>query len=282
MKEHLLSPPTPVQRCKWFAHIKIFCLVLLTGLVSTAALAQSTNVTGTITSSDDNTPLPGVTILLKGTTIGTTTDIDGKFKLSAPDANGTLIVSFIGYATKEVPIGSQTVIDVALQTDVTELGEVVVVGYGTVKKKDLTGSVGVIEPDQIVKRGALNPMEAVQGQVAGVDISNSTGRAGAPFKIQIRGQQSLAGGDPLYVVDGVITDGIAFLNPQDIERIDILKDASSTAIYGSRGAYGVVLVTTKQGASVKDKSVISYDGYVGVRQSVRMPEFMPGDKWWNF
>ena len=257
------------------------CYLLLGMTISFQASAQIT-VTGKVTSTDDGASLPGVSVLVKGTTTGTTTDTDGAYKLTVPDQNATLVFSFIGYAPQEQVVGSRTSIDVGLQADLTELSEVVVVGYGTVKKNDLTGSVGVIDPEQITKRGALNPMEAVQGQVAGVDISNSTGRAGSGFKIQIRGQQSLQGGEPLYVVDGVITGGIDFLNPQDIERIDILKDASSTAIYGSRGAYGVVLVTTKQGASVRQKAVISYDGYYGVRKSVRMPDFMPGDKWWNF
>ncbi|QEC53779.1 SusC/RagA family TonB-linked outer membrane protein [Anseongella ginsenosidimutans] len=174
-------------------------------------------------------------------------------------------------------------LDIQLAADVQSLDEVVVVGYGTVRKKDLTGAVAVVDNEQLNRRGALNPVEAMQGQVAGVDISNSSGRAGAGFDIRIRGQQSIQGGrDPLYVVDGVITDGIEFLNPQDIARVDILKDASSAAIYGSRGAYGVVLVTTKQGADVNRKAVISYDGYMGVRNVARMPEFMSGDKWMNW
>jgi TonB-linked SusC/RagA family outer membrane protein len=160
---------------------------------------------------------------------------------------------------------------------------VVVVGYGSVKKTDLTGAVGLADNEQITKRSTLSVMEAMQGQVAGVDISSANGRAGSGFNIQIRGVQSLQGGQPLYVVDGVIVpDGIDFLNPQDIERVDILKDASSTAIYGSRGAYGVVLVTTKGGSSQKDKAVIAYDGYVGIREVARMPDFMDGTTWWNW
>ena len=179
-------------------------------------------------------------------------------------------------------MGSRTTIDIILSPDITELGEVVVVGYGTVKKSDMTGAVASVDPKQITKVGSVGALESMQGQVAGVSISNPTGRPGAGFKIQIRGQQSLKGGNPLYVVDGVITDNIDFLNPQDIERMDILKDASSLAIYGSRGAYGVVIVTTKQGSSVKQKASISYDGYYGVRKAARLPEFMDGDTWWNF
>lgn len=240
------------------------------------------SVSGTVTDGADGSPLPGVNVLIKGSTVGTTTDADGKFRLNAPDENATLIFSFIGYTTQEVGINGRSVIDVKLATDATELSEVVVVGYGTVKKTDLTGSVAVVDNEALVKRGAVNPMEAIQGQIAGVDVSNSTGRAGSQFNIQIRGQQSFAGGSPLYVVDGVITGGIDFLNPQDIERIDILKDASSTAIYGSRGAYGVVIVTTKQGSSARQKAVISYDGYYGVRNVARMPDFMDGDTWMDW
>lgn len=239
-------------------------------------------VSGRITDAADGSPVPGVNVLVKGTSSGTTSDSDGRYALNAPDGDAVLIFSFIGYQTQEVSINSRSVIDIGLTQSAQELSEVVVVGYGTVQKKDLTGSVAVIDNEQLVQRGALNPLEAMQGQVAGVDISNSSGRAGSGFNIQIRGQQSIQGGNPLYVVDGVITDGIEFLNPQDIERIDILKDASSTAIYGSLGAYGVVLVTTKQGSNVKDRATISYDGYYGVRKVARLPEFMDGDTWMNW
>ncbi|MBT1704032.1 SusC/RagA family TonB-linked outer membrane protein [Chryseosolibacter indicus] len=261
---------------------RILLFVLLALYLPIHAFSQSTTVTGKVTSADDGSGLPGVTVLLKNSTTGTTTDTDGNYRISVPDLNGVLVFSFIGYASQEVSIGSRTSIDVAMSPDVTELNEVVVVGYGTVKKTDLTGSVATIEPDQITKRGPVSALEGVQGQVAGVDISNPSGRAGAGFKVQIRGQQSLKGGNPLYVVDGVITDNIDFLNPQDIERMDILKDASSTAIYGSRGAYGVVIVTTRQGASVKRKATISYDGYYGWRTPARLPDFMDGTTWWNF
>lgn len=244
--------------------------------------AADFTVSGRITDAADGAPVPGVNVLVKGTTSGTTSDSDGRYTLNAPDGDAVLVFSFIGYVTQEVSVNSRQVIDITLTQDAQELSEVVVVGYGTIQKKDLTGSVSVIDNEQLVKRGTVNPLEAMQGQVAGVDISNSSGRAGSGFNIQIRGQQSIEGGSPLYVVDGVITDGIEFLNPQDIERIDILKDASSTAIYGSRGAYGVVLVTTKQGSNVQDRATIAYDGYYGVRTVARLPEFMDGDTWMNW
>jgi TonB-linked SusC/RagA family outer membrane protein len=262
--------------------MKKLLLVCFAWVFALPLLAQERTIAGKVTAAEDRSPLPGVSVLLEGTTRGTVTDADGAFSLSVPDGEGALVFSFIGYVSERVPLTTATNITIVLTADIQSLQEVVVVGYGTVKKNDLTGSVVTIDPEQITKRGTTTPMEGLQGQATGVDISNSTGRAGSSFKIQIRGQQSLSGGQPLYVVDGVITDNIDFLNPQDIERIDILKDASSTAIYGSRGAYGVVIVTTKRGASVKQKAVISYDGYYGVRKAARLPDFMPGDKWWEF
>lgn len=268
-----------LQACRFW---KAACLAIcLMGSLSVSA--QEVTVKGKVTSVDDGSALPGVTIMEKGTSNGTTSDANGEYSLRISDASGVLVFSFIGYAQQEIAVNSQTAINVSMSPDITELSEVVVVGYGTVKKTDLTGSVGLVDSEQITKRATLNPMEAMQGQVAGVDISSANGRAGTGFNIQIRGVQSVEGGKPLYVVDGVIVpDGIDFLNPQDIERIDVLKDASSTAIYGSRGAYGVVIVTTKSGAGSKEKAVISYDGYVGVRNVARMPEFMDGTTWWNW
>ncbi|MEJ1237756.1 TonB-dependent receptor [Chryseolinea sp. T2] len=274
------SPPLPLSQRR-LALFTLNALFALGVLLASPAFAQST-ISGKVTSSEDNAPLPGVSILIKGSQTGTTTDVDGSFNLQAIPSD-VLVFSFIGYATQELPVNQQTTFNITMATDLQQLSEVVVVGYGTVKKTDLTGAVGLVDNKQLTQRGAVNVMDAMQGQVAGVDVSNSTGRAGSGFNIQIRGVQSFKGGQPLYVVDGVIMpEGISFLNPQDIERIDILKDASSAAIYGSRGAYGVVLVTTKGGASVKDQAVISYDGYVGVRQAARLPKFMDGDTWWNW
>jgi TonB-dependent starch-binding outer membrane protein SusC len=271
-----------LKRTSCFGSLPALFLLLLLSAMSFTTSAQGQVVSGTVISDDDKSPLPGVTVLEKGTSNGTSTDSDGKFSLRVSDQNATLILTFIGYAAQEVALNGRTTLDVSMQSDITQLSEVVVVGYGTVKKSDLTGSVVNIDNEQLTKRGSVSALEGVQGRVAGVDVSNPTGRAGAGFKIQIRGQQSLKGGNPLYVVDGVIMDGIDFLNPQDIERMDILKDASSTAIYGSRGAYGVVIVTTKKGAVSKGKATISYDGYYGVREPARLPDFMDGDTWWNF
>lgn len=264
-----------------YRHVPLLVAALLLA-VAHLGYAQTIRVTGKVTADDDGSPVPGATVLVQGTTNGTITDINGDYSLQVDDPNAVLVFSYVGYLTEEIPVNNRSVIDISLMADITELMEVVVVGYGTVQKKDLTGSVAVVDGSSIAERGTVSPLQAVQGQVAGVDISAGSGRAGSDFSIQIRGQNSLVGGSPLYVVDGVIVDNINFINPQDIERMDILKDASSTAIYGSRGSNGVVLVTTKQGTGVKGGANISYDGYVGVRQNVRQPDFMDGDEWFRF
>jgi len=282
MTHSLLYASPPGKPRSRFSGLKVTSLSVILGLCFSVSVFAQNVVTGKVTSSDDGAPLPGVSVLIKGTTKGTATDTDGVFSIAASSGD-VLVFSFIGYAAQEASVGSQTSINIILAPDLQELAEVVVVGYGTVKKTDLTGSVGLVDNEQLVKRGTVGAVEAMQGQVAGVDISSSNGRPGSNFNIQIRGVQSVQGGQPLYVVDGVIMpEGIGFLNPQDIERVDILKDASSAAIYGSRGAYGVVLVTTKAGSNVKQKAVISYDGFVGVRKAARLPDFMDGDTWWNW
>lgn len=238
-------------------------------------------VSGQVISEEDGMGMPGVTVMVKGTATGTTTDLEGNYAIEVPSAESVLVFSSIGFVTQEVPVNGRTTLNISLEPDLKQLEEVVVVGYGIQKKTDLTGAVANIGGEEIAERGTVNPLQAVQGQVAGVDISTGSGRAGAGFEIQIRGQNSLAGGEPLFVVDGVIVDGIDFINPQDIESLNILKDASSTAIYGSRGSNGVVIVTTKQGANVEGTS-ISYEGYAGVRQNARVPDFMSGDQWWEY
>ena len=264
--------------CKRVLGIPIF---LLSFFVTSQLYAQDI-VKGTVASSEGGELLPGVSVLVKGTTVGSVTDLNGNYSVKATQGD-VLQFSYIGFETQEIEVGSATTLDIQLVPDLEELEEVIVVGYGTVKKTDITGSVSSIDSKDIAKIGSTSAVQAVQGKLAGVNISQSSGRAGAGFSIQIRGQNSLSAKDPLYVVDGVVTDGIDFLNPQDIERIDVLKDASSTAIYGSRGTNGVVIVTTKGGTGVKEgKATISYDGYYGVRQIARMPDFMNGDEWWEF
>lgn len=247
------------------------------------AFAQGRQITGTVI---DNTgePVIGANVLEVGTTNGVITDIDGNFKLQDVQPNAKLQVSFIGYITQTITVGNQTNIKVTLKEDAQALDEVVVVGYGVQKKSDLTGSVGSVDNAKLAGKGASTVMESLQGQVAGVDISQSSSRVGESFNIAIRGKSTLGSSTkPLYVVDGVITDDINFLNPADIEKIDILKDASSTAIYGSRATNGVVIVTTKQAKAGNDMKVsVSYDGYAGYKTVARMPEFMDDVEWMDF
>jgi len=257
----------------------LFIFLLLPWCIS-AVYGQTNKVTGKVID-DKGAGLPGVSVKIKGATGGGVTNGDGNFSITAP-ANATLIFASVGYESKEVPLGTRTNITVTLSGASKELDQVVVVGYGTQRKSQVATAVGSIEGRSIAQRGTVSAIQGAQGQVAGVDIAASSGRTGANYNIQIRGQNSLAGGQPLYVVDGVIVPDINFLNPQDIERFDILKDAASTAIYGSRGSNGVVLVTTKNGTSVKGSTSISYDGYVGIRNVTRMPDFMTGPEWWEY
>ncbi|MBC8053020.1 MAG: TonB-dependent receptor [Sphingobacteriaceae bacterium] len=225
--------------------------------------------------------LIGVSIKVKGTSNGVTTNENGEFALTVPE-NATLVFSYLGFETLELKLAGQTKLNITLQQSVSQLNEVVVVGYGTQRRAQVATAVASVRGEDIAQRGTVGPLQAIQGQVAGVDIRTASGRAGAAYNIQIRGQNSLNPAAPLFVVDGVIVDNIDFLNSQDIEKIDVLKDAASTAVYGSRGSNGVVQVTTKGKSSVKAGATISYDGYVGIRKIARMPDFMGGDEWFEY
>ncbi len=244
-------------------------------------------VTGTVISGTDNMPLPGVNIVVKGTSIGTISDMQGKYNITVSESGSILVFSMIGMLTEEIQVTNQTVINITMIEDLIGIDEIVVVGYGTMKKSDLTGSVGSIETKSLVERGTPSLLESMQGAVAGVSITQSGGRsASSGYDIQIRGKSSINSEvSPLYVVDGVIVGDIDFLNPQDIERIDILKDASSTAIYGSRATAGVVMITTKSGKTMEgreSKPTVTYDGYYGQTQIARMPDFMEAQEFYNF
>lgn len=213
---------------------------------------------------------------------GAVTDIDGNFSIPNVSEKSKLKVSYIGYVTQTLPVGNKAEFNIIMQEDQAELQEVVVVGYGTMKKSDLTGSVSSVGTEKLNAKGATTLMENLQGATPGVNITQSSSRAGGGFDIEIRGKSTLgSNNNPLYVVDGVISDDINWLNPQDIERIDVLKDASSTAIYGSRATNGVVIVTTKsaktQGGKAS-KPTISYDGYYGIVTTAREPDFMSGSQ----
>lgn len=216
------------------------------------AVQQNHNVTGKIID-ENGEPMIGVSVLVKGTNVGAITDFDGNFKIKTPNGAKELQITYTGYKAQTVTITSDDLI-IKMEPDNQLLDEVVVVGYGTQKKSDLTGSVGSLDTEKLVAKGAPSMMESLQGAVPGVQITQNSSRAGGGFNIQIRGKSSMNNDSgPLYVVDGVVTDNIQFLNPQDIERVDILKDASSTAIYGSRATEGVVMVTTKSAKSAKGK-----------------------------
>ncbi|MDB5262149.1 MAG: SusC/RagA family TonB-linked outer membrane protein, partial [Adhaeribacter sp.] len=235
-------------------------------LVTAGAWAQSNTIKGRVTD-DKGEGLPGVTVLIKGTTNGTTTDATGTYTLNAPNGNGTLVVSFIGYLTKEVAINNQTTVNFALTPDAKALEEVVVVGYGTQRKSDMTGAVGSVKAEALQERPAASLNQALAGRVTGANVSVNSGRPGGRANIRIRGNTSVSvTNNPLYVIDGVIlnvtnlTNGstpIDYINPNDIASIEVLKDASATAIYGARGANGVILVTTKRGST--DGGRINYD-----------------------
>jgi TonB-dependent starch-binding outer membrane protein SusC len=250
---------------KFYLSLNRYVTVLLI-LVTTMAWSQSRTVTGKVLSADDQSPLPGVNVVEKGTNNGTATDADGSFSLNVSD-NSTLVFSFVGYASQEVAVGSQTSINVNLESDVTALSEVVVIGYGEVTKRDATGAVASVKASEFNQGVIFSPEQLIQGKTAGVQMTSASGNPGDGVQLRIRGTTSIrSNNNPLFVVDGVPlaggtqpasadvgfgntqdTNPMNFLNPNDIESISILKDASATAIYGSRGANGVVIITTKGG-----------------------------------
>ena len=229
-------------------------------------------------------PVIGATVLEKGTKNAVITDFDGNFTIKTQGGK-VLTISYIGMVSQDVNIAGKTNVNVVLKEDANTLQDVVVVGYGTMKKTDLTGSVSSVNTEQLNAKGAPSVLGNLQGSNPGVNITQTSGRGGS-YSIEIRGRSSInSKTTPLYVVDGVMCDDIDWLNPQDIERIDILKDASSTAIYGSRATAGVVMVTTKSGTTVNKqatKPTISYDGYYGWSKTARMPEFMDGQQFYDF
>lgn len=260
--------------------VGLFAMLLWTNPL--IALSQTKMVTGKVMD-ENGDPLIGATILVMGTTNGTTSDIDGSFSLSNVPEDGVLRVSYIGYVTQEIPVAGQSVIVVTMLEEAIGLEEVVAIGYGVQRKSDLTGAVVSVSAEDLTKQAVNNVFEAMLGKAAGVDITTSQ-RPGEIGSIHIRGTRSLnADNAPLYVVDGVplmSSSGIESLNPQDIESIDILKDASSTAIYGSRGANGVILVTTKKG--VEGKLTINYSGSVVLEQMDWKSEYMNAEQFIDF
>ena len=223
---------------------------------------QNKKVSGKVTDRS-GVSLPGVSVVVKGTTTGIVTDTDGKFSLSVPDNATTLTFSFVGMQTQDIAIGGKSVVDVALLDETTAIDEVVAIGYGTMKKKDLTGSVTNLSADRLLDRPAMNVAQAIGGKVAGVKIIERSGAPGGNAMIRVRGTNSInSANDPLFVVDGVVgvANALGILNPNEIQSMDVLKDASATAIYGARGSNGVILITTKRG--IAGKTQVEYNGYV--------------------
>ncbi len=258
--------------------ISLFCFALL----SFGFLQAQSTVSGTVVDSTDM-PLPGVNIVVKGTNNGTTTDFDGNYSLDEVADDATLVFSFVGFAQQEIPVDGRQTINITMQEDADALSEVVVIGYGNVQRRDATGAVSTVSSEDFNQGVISSPEELIQGKTAGLQITTSSGEPGAGINIRIRGTTSVRGGnDPLFVVDGVPLAGdetaagggdvgfgtstsknpLNFLNPNDIESISVLKDASATAIYGSRGANGVVIITTKQGRGAK--GMLDYSSNVGV------------------
>lgn len=242
-----------------FTNVRRFALLILSMVLSTGfLLAQEKTITGTVTAEGEG-PLPGVNVTVQGTTTGAITDVNGTYKLTVPGPDAVLVFSSIGYQNQSVTVGSQTVINAVMKTEVTGLSEVVVTGYTTQRRRDLTGSVGVVQPAELTAVPTGNVSSALQGRTSGVTVVGN-GQPGSSAKVRIRGFSSFENNDPLYVVDGVPTQDISSLNPQDIQSLSVLKDAGAASIYGSRASNGVIIITTKSG----QKGVnISYNVYTG-------------------
>lgn len=249
---------------------------LMAVLVSYYSAAQMITVKGRVVDANDGTALPGVNILVKGTSIGSVSNADGQFSISVPSLESVLVVSFVGYKTLEVPVQGRESLTITLEADVIALGEVVVVGYGTVKKSDLTGSVASIRGKDLTTVPAINPLQSLQGKVAGVQIANSSGAPGAGTYVRIRGIGTFNDSSPIFVVDGVILPNIDYLNAADIESIEVLKDASATAIYGSRGANGVIIVSTKRGSTSGGYPVISASAEYSIQDLPKKIDLLNG------
>jgi TonB-dependent starch-binding outer membrane protein SusC len=270
---------------------KVLLLGLMLFIANAAAFGQDRMITGTVTSAEDNMGVPGATILVKGTTIGTATDIDGKYSISVPSGSNVLVFTFVGLKTQEVAIGNRSTVNVTLESDETALGEVIVTGYGTQPKREVTGAVSSVKGETIQNLPMQSFDRALQGRAAGVQVRSSNGLPGGAVNIRIRGVGSInAGNEPLFIVDGVQLNNqsnaaftqsnpLAFLNPNDIESMEILKDAASAAIYGSQAANGVVIITTKKGKQGKAK--FEFNAFGGETQPMKFLDVLGGSEWYE-
>lgn len=254
---------------------KVLLLLMLFAFSVNFASAQRI-ISGIV--SDENEPLIGATVQIKGTGIGVATDIDGNYKIEVPNNEAILLYSYIGLETQEIVVGTQTTINVVLTENASVLDEIIVVGYGTQKRSNISGSVGVVTSEEITETPVLRVEQALQGRTAGVQIAQNSGSPGSALTVRIRGIGTINNSDPLYIVDGIPVGGIDYLNPNDIESINVLKDAASAAIYGARGANGVVLITTK-GGKRDQEGQITYDSYYGVQSPWKTINLMSAEQY---
>jgi TonB-dependent starch-binding outer membrane protein SusC len=260
--------------------MKKFLLTCFALAVAFYSLAQERTVTGTVTSTEDGTPLPGVNVLVKGTTIGSATDANGKYSLSISATGGALVFSFIGLESKEIEIGDRTVVDVSLALDITQLTEVVVVGYGTQERRKVTSAISSVSGDQIAKLASPSFIEQLAGRTPGLQVQTGSGIIGQAPTVRIRGVNSITSGtSPLYVIDGIPmttgnqsgvtpTNPLSDINQEDVESIEVLKDGAAAAIYGSRAANGVILITTKRGNKTKGKATVDFTITNGFNEAI--------------
>jgi TonB-dependent SusC/RagA subfamily outer membrane receptor len=275
---------------KWRA---LFFFLIIIGMGSSNELYAQISVTGRVTDSQ-NQALPGVSIKLKGANNYALTNDDGNYTIKVPDGNAILVFSYVSFLTEEKTVGTNKVINVTLVDSANDLDEVVVVGYGTEKRSDLTGSVSTLKLEELNLTKSVSFIEAMQGRLAGVQVTSSSGEPGAAVTINIRGANSInAGNTPLYVIDGVqidanngesasfssLTNPLSSINPADIESMEILKDASATAIFGSRGANGVIIITTKTG---KGKGSLEFQNYTGVSYANNRLNVANGQQYANY
>jgi TonB-linked SusC/RagA family outer membrane protein len=251
-------------------------LVSILCIASVAGFAQTRVVTGTVTAKEDGQSVPGVNVSVPGTTKGTATDLDGKYTIELAPGENSLSFSFVGFTSQTVTVDSRAVIDIALESDSDLLEEVVVIGYGVQNKSDLTGSIASIKPSEITRIPSFNAVQSLQGRISGVQVYNTSGAPGANPVVRVRGVGTFNNASPIYVVDGVILDDISFLNPGDIQSMEVLKDASSTAIFGARGANGVIIVTTKLGKAGQEKPTVNVLAEYSVQEVSKTIDLLDG------
>ena len=254
-------------------------LFICVWIFTLSLFAQNVTVTGLVTDLGGS-PLIGVTIQVQGTTLGTVTGLDGDYILNDVPIDGILEFSYVGMLSQSIRVDGRTIINATLSEDTELLDEVVVVGYGTMRKSDVTGSISVTKGEDMIKNQSFSALDNLRGKAAGVNIFSNSGQPGGDIRVMIRGIGTInSSSNPLYVVDGVVMENFQFLNPNDIERIEVLKDASSAAIYGARGANGVILVTTKRGLTGSEGVNISYQSSLSISNPANFMEVLNAGQW---